>query len=380
MKNPLQLLFVILITSLIVFSCKPSKEETDDLVTADRKPMVTYLGNNIIVPRYQALNDAVKAFDAQVQIFTSSPSSESLIDLRTKFYASYVAWEYVASFEFGPATGSSVNLGTKLINAFPTDTTLIKNKINQNLTSIPVSSGSSYSGFPAIDYLLFWKNLSTQQIVDSFQVSILASKRCNFLKILSSNLKTRINTTYSEWTSGSTPFNVLYSNNTGLDLGSSTSQTINMMVADLENIKNFKIGLPINVSQNVVIDNENVYPFRCEGYHSDSSLVLAKASMEAFRRLFKGVSPSGIDGSGFDDYLVSIGREGLSKQIEDKIELIQTKLDLIQNPISIAIQTPAGKQAVKNVYQEMLDLITLMKVDFPSAVGVIISYGDTDGD
>ncbi len=380
MRNFMRLFLCMLISAIILISCKPSKDEKSTLVTADRKPLVSNLGNNIIVPRYQALNDAINAFDAQVNVFTGSPSTENLMELRTKFYVSYVAWEYVASFEFGPATASNINLGTKMVNVFPTDTALVKNKIIQGSTTIPATNSASYSGFPAIDYLLFWKSLSAEQIVDSFQISSLAIKRCNFLKALSANLKTRVNSTYSDWTSGPSPFNTLYTNNTGLDLGSSTSQTINMMVADLENIKNYKLGLPLNISQNVVIDNANVYPFRSEGYHSDSSLVLAKASMEALRKLYKGISPAGIDGQGFDDYLIAIGRTDLSKQIGDEIELVQTKLNLIPGPISIAIQNPAGKQAVQNAFQEMLNLITLMKVDLPSAVGVIISYGDTDGD
>ncbi|ABG57955.1 imelysin family protein [Cytophaga hutchinsonii] len=364
-----------------VCACKPSKDETSSLKTADRKPLVTNLGNNVILPRYVALNTSVNAFDSEVQIFTAAPTIENLTSLRIKFYQAYIDWEYVACFEFGPAAASTVNLGTKTVNAFPADTAVIKNKIVQGVTAIPPTNSAMYSGFPAIDYLLFAKSLTAQQIVDSFTVSSTAVKRCNYLKTVSSDLKARINTTYTNWTASGANFISLYTNSTGIDLGSATSQTVNMLVADVENIKNFKLGIPLNIIQNVVVgDGSTVNPFKCEGYHSDSSLVLAKASIESLRKLYLGIGADGTDGEGFDNYLEAIDRSGLNVQIKNQIALLQAKLDAIPAPISIAIKNPAGKQAVNEAYTETLHLLVLLKVDMASAIGVMISYGDTDGD
>lgn len=366
---------------MAVCACKPSKEDSSSLKTADRKPLVTNLGNNIILPRYLALNTSINAFDEEVQMFTGNPSVENLKKVRTKFYAAYNNWEYVAAFEFGPAAGNTVNLGTKMVNAFPADTSVIKNKIIQGITSIPLSNSAPYSGFPAIDYLLYGKQLTEQQIADSFYVAATASKRRSYLKVLSSDLKNRINTTYTNWTSAGQNFIGLYTTNTGIDLGSSTSQTVNMMVADVENIKNFKLGIPLNIIQNVPVGGgAAVNPFKCEGYHSDSSLVLAKASIEALRKLYMGIGADGTDGEGFDDYLQAVDRSALDVQIKSQIALVQTKLNAIPAPISIAVANPAGKQAVNEAYAETLNLLTLLKVDMASAIGVMISYGDTDGD
>lgn len=365
---------------MCMFSCKPNDPNPNSLAQADRKPLVENLGDNVILPRYDALNTAINNFDVEVQTFATSPTVPGLEALRVKFFNVYKKWEYVAHFNFGPASAGTVMLQTETINVFPSDTALIRAKIAQGITTIPSTNSTTYSGFPAIDYLLYGKSLTTQQIVDSFTVAATAAKRCNYLKAVSTNLKTKIHTTYLNWTSNGTNFIDLYRNNTGIDLGSSTSQTINMMVADLENCKNFKLGIPLNYAHNVVIDANVVNPFKTEAFHSDSSLVLMKASIESIRLLYLGISPQGENGPGFDDYLEAIGRTALNVQIKNQLDLVQTKLDAISDPISVAIQKPAGKQKVVAAYTETQNLVTLLKVDFASAVGIIISYGDTDGD
>lgn len=382
MRNSITHTFSILFAGacLCLSSCKSKDDNTSNLVQADRKPLVENLGNNVILPRYEALNTAINDFDTEVQSFAASPSLAGLEALRIKFFDAYKKWEYTSQFNFGPASASTVMLQTEIINVFPSDTALIKTKIAQNIASIPSTGSSTYSGFPAIDYLLYGKSLTAQQIVDSFTVSPIATERCNFLKVVSTSLKTKINTTYTNWTASGDNFVQLYTNNTGLDLASSTSQTINMMVSDLENCKNYKLGIPLNIVHNAVIDPNVVNPFKTEAFHSDSSLVLMQESVEAIRQLYMGISPQGIDGQGFDDYLEAIGRTSLNVQIKNQIELLQTKLDLIGEPISIAVTTPTGKQKVTDAYNEAQNLLTILKVDFASAVGIIISYGDTDGD
>lgn len=382
MRNLIMSKFAVLLAGMYVcmLSCKSTDDKPSSIVQADRKPLVENLGNNVILPRYEALNISINEFDTEVQSFAASPSLAGLEALRAKFFIAYKKWEYAAQFNFGPASASTVMLQTESINVFPSDTALIKTKISQGVTTFPLTSSSTYSGFPAIDYLLYGKSLTAQQIVDSFNVSAAASKRCNYLKSLSANLKTKIYTTYTNWTANGTNFVHLYTNNTGIDLGSSTSQTINMMVSDLENCKNYKLGIPLNIVHNAEIDPNVVNPFKTEAYHSDSSLVLLQASIEAIRKLYMGISPQGVDGYGFDDYLEAIGRTALNVQIKNQIELVQTKMDLIGQPISLAVANPAGKQKVQNAYTETQNLLTLLKVDFASAVGIIISYGDTDGD
>ena len=109
------------------------------------------------------------------------------------------------------------------------------------------------------------------------------------------------------------------------------------MVSDIENCKNYKLGIPLNYVHNVVIDPNSVNLFKTEAYHSDSSLVLIKSSIESIRLLYMGISPQGINGQGFDDYLEAIGRKALNVQIKNQIELVQTKLDAIGEPISVAV-------------------------------------------
>ena len=365
---------------LSTFACKHKKDDNGSItktVQADRSPLVKNWGNNVMMPRIDAFNTSVNAFDSEVQVFVGAPSLDNLKALRIKFFDAYTKWQYVAPLDFGPSSNATILLETTTVNAFPSDTTLIKNKISQGATTITSTSGANYSGFPAIDYLLYAKSNTDQQIVDLFTST---PARGDLLKSISARIKTQTTAVNQGWIAGGGNFITLYTDNTGLDLSSSTSQTINMMVADLENVKNYKLGLPISISQNVVVSKTDVHPFSCEAYHSDSSLVLAKASIESLRLEYMGISSQDVDGYGLDDYLEAIGKSSLNSQIKTQIALVQTKLNAISDPISIAVQNADGKQKVNDAYTESLNLLTLLKVDLASAVGVMISYGDQDGD
>lgn len=359
---------------IFLSACKKKNDDPSAVKQADRLPLVSNIGYNVIFPRYLNLQTSFNDFDSEVQLFTASPSIDGLKTLRTKFYKAYIDWEYVAQFEFGPAISSTAKLQTEYVNAFPSDTTLIKSKIAAGVTSISFTGSASYSGFPAIDYLLYGKSLTDQQIVDSFSVSLQATKRCDFFKAISSNLKTRISDAYKNWTSLGANYVAIYTSNVGLDQGSSTALTVNRMIADLETVTNYKLGLPLNISQNVVVDNTIVNPFKCEAYHSDSSLVFTKTSIEAIRRLYLGITKDGVDAVGFDDYLKAIDQTQLNAKIQNQILLVQKKLNEIPAPISIAIQNPAGKKSVQAAYTEMVNLLTLFKGEFASTIGVVISY------
>jgi uncharacterized protein len=368
---------LLIVVCASIFACKPNDDSSNPSKQADRRPLVENLGDSCILPRYQSLNIAMNTFALEVDVFVANPSLTNLTTLRTKFLDVYTKWEYVAPFNFGPAAASNVMLDTRTVNVFPTDTIAIATKIIQGVATVPQTSSTTYSGFPAIDFLLYGNILTDEQVVDSFAMSI---NRCNYLKALCTHIKSKANTASLNWATGGSNFNNLYRNNTGLDLGSSTSQTINMMVYDIENCKNFKLGIPLNISQNTVIDPNVVNPSKSEGYYSESSTVLLLASIESIRTLYMGISTTGVDGYGFDDYLIAIDRAALNTQIKFQLNVVQTKLNAIGEPIAVAVQYPAGKQKVVDAYNETQNLLTLLKVDFASAVGILISYGDTDGD
>ena len=72
------------------------------------------------------------------------------------------------------------------------------------------------------------------------------------------------------------------------------------------------------------------------------------------------------------------GSASLSVEINNQINDILTNLLAINDPLSNEIMT--NKDDVTTCYSKLQELVPLMKVDMTSALGVLITYQDNDGD
>jgi predicted lipoprotein len=151
---------------------------------------------------------------------------------------------------------------------------------------------------------------------------------------------------------------------------------VNQFCYDLEVLKNASIAIPAGKRSLGVL-----YPEKCEGYFSKSSLTLAKARFQALRNLYMGNSKTGT-GIGFDDYLTHLnavyGNQSLHQTIVNKFDDAQLALQDI--PESLAESVSNQSATVDKAYAELQQLVVLLKVDMTSVLGVQITYQDNDGD
>ena len=101
------------------------------------------------------------------------------------------------------------------------------------------------------------------------------------------------------------------------------------------------------------------------------------AHLAALQNIYKGAS-----GLGFDDYLVSTNAKYNGGSLNDAI-IVQfasatAKLQALTDPLSANIQ--ANNTAVVAAYTELQKLTVLLKTDMTSSLGILITYGDNDGD
>ena len=68
----------------------------------------------------------------------------------------------------------------------------------------------------------------------------------------------------------------------------------------------------------------------------------------------------------------------LSDVINTQMDLIITELNSLNDPLSNEVTQ--NKPAVSNAYDYMQQLVPYIKVDMTSALGVLITYQDNDGD
>jgi predicted lipoprotein len=377
MRSVLKINIVCCIISLLCFSssCKKKDKSTNPDTTKDdfdRKAMLTNVGNNVILPAYQNFNRSCVKLDSTIVDFNLSPDITKLSNLQSIFKDTYRVWQSSSSFGFGPADDAYLSKNT---NTFPTDSV----KINSNLNStynLDAISNLDARGLPAMDYLLFGLATDNNSILIKYTTDGQATKRKQYLAALSAALKTNISTVLSNWSAGGNYMNT-FLNATGTDVGSSLGQFINQLDFDLEILKNYKLGVPLGKQS-----MGTPFPAKVEAYYNGISSELALLQIKSIENIYLGKSIQGVDGQGLDDYLIKINAQynggSLNDAIKNQFSAAITKLQVVPDPLSNNITS--NPTVVNAAYIEIQKLVVLLKTDLPSALGVLITYEDTDGD
>lgn len=361
MKN---IFFVFTIFSLVLFACN-KEDEVEDKLDFDKKGMLTNYGNNVIFPRYQKLEDDLNKLQSEVANFMTTSTLPNFSAVKSAFNTTYLSWQAVSYFQFGPAEN---NVLRSVFNVFPVDTV----KINANIASGSYVLGSAGNtdaiGLPALDYLL--NRGATEAASFAYFSGNHSSNKKQYVQDVVNQLSVTLTNVVNEW-SGS--YKATFNNADGTSQGSSLSEMINALNYDFERfIRDGKVGIPLGVRS-----LGTPLPEKTEAYFGGKSLELCKESISQLKAYFNGGS-----GKGLDDYLAHLEAKHGSDPLEDKInsqfDAILVKLNALSNPISQEVV--ANQSGVQEVYNEMQKLVILLKVDLSSALSVLITYQDNDGD
>ena len=348
-----------LVAGILLYSCTEETPLTSK-VDFDRKAMLTNWADNILLPAFENFDQQAQALDNSVKTYYQKSDQQSLQSLREQFVDTYKAFQQVKPFEAGPSEDVSLRAS---LNTFPTDTAKIAYNIINDVTDLSAASHLTARGFPALDYLLF-----------SSSADLHESKTQAYLSILVKDITTLASEVNSRWKSKRTDF----INASGTDLGSSLGQMVNAINKDYEIVKNAKIGFPAGKRT-----LGKTYPHTCEAYFSGISIDLAIANIQAIENFFQGIS---FDGNAKDlsleDYIIALGtttnQGNLDEVINDQFGLAISALKNINSQLSVAVDTETD--AVDAAYLAIQQNVRYLKVDMPSAMGVLITYQDNDGD
>ncbi len=371
MRIGLRFLFVILLISSLLFSLNSCSDGAGPGESFDRTALLTNYSNNLIIPRYQTLVDQSNALSTAVNDFTAVPNLSNLQALRATFQSSYLAWQACSFFEFGPA--ADVALRTYL-NTFPTDTALINSNISAGGYNLDAASNIDATGFPAMDFLLFGTGNTEQDVLPYFNQQDSIARR-QYLIDISDQIQMLSTNVLTNWQNS---YGAEFISRNGTDVGSSLSLLINEMNRDYERfIRDGKVGIPLGVRSLGTPQLDKI-----ETPYSQISIELATESLNQMQTAFNGISPTGIEGLGLNDYLDAVGAshngEDLSVKINDQFQLILTELSNLNEPFQNEILN--NKPAVQSTYDRMQQLVVYFKVDMTSALGILITYQDSDGD
>lgn len=355
-----------------VISCrKPQHDDNTPADNFDRTALLSNIGNNIIIENYGVLKAGVDSLYDLALLFNSTADLNNLQLLRNCFVNSYQSWMHCSVFEFGPAADVGLRLS---VNTFPLDTSGVNANIANGTWDFTDAGNADAIGFPALDFLLYGSSGNDNDVITAFQNS---QSRKNYLLDVVTDLQNKINGTYNGWLASDGNYINSFMTSTSLSSGGSISNLVNQLNFDYEVLKNARVGIPLGKKTlNVAM------PSKCEAVYSGISLSLAVEQVKAIKNIFTGTSRAGVKGKGFDDYLDDLQAQtngtALSVAIKNKLDEIITALQNIPGPLSDAVVN--NTTTVDYAYTKLMQGLVLLKTDFPSALGVLITYGDNDGD
>lgn len=366
-----KLFFVVISFSVFIFACKKDKNEDAELKdNFDKGGMLTNIANNIILPNYKVFQVDLDSLQQSAARFTNQPDAGNLSDLQNKFKVAYRSYQWCSTYEFGPA---ETYIFRTNLNTFPCDTVQIKSNIIAGSYDLTVVSNLDAKGLPALDYLLFNINSDNNKVLELYTTSSNAANAKKYLNDIISESKTVLNNVINGWSS----YVSIFVSSTGSDIGSSTGLLVNQLNFDFEILKNFRIGIPLG-KKNL----GTPMPNQVEALYSGISMDLALEHINAIQYLYLGKSKNGSDGIGLDDYLVYLQSPYssglLSDAIKNRLNSCISQMQLIPNPLSAAVVN--NTSLVDAAYNEIQQQVILFKVDMPSALGILITYQDNDGD
>lgn len=356
-----KLIFLVVLSCVFVFSSC-----TDDDSTAndnfDRKAMLSNIGNQVIVPQFNQLQEDINVLLNLTQAFNTDPSESNLQKVQDQYVVCYHQWQACNFYDFGPSFTNAIRIFT---NSYPTDILTIQDNIDSQDYDLKAASNLNAIGFPALDYLLFGIN---EARIDLYVESDVARQ---YLLDVVSEVNDVISEVNDEWT---TNYIITFENAEGTDVGSSLGQLVNELTKHVEKyLRDGKIGIPLGI-RNL---NEPL-PSHIEArYKGDISLSMCKANLMAIKEMFNGGT-----GSGIDDYLNALGAQhidaSLAEAINNYIDNCIEKIDLI--PVSLKEAVISNPAEVAEAYVALQQLTVILKNDMTSALGILITYQDNDGD
>lgn len=337
----------------------------------DRQAMLRNYADNLVKPACGDLQTQANLLVTAVTGFNVSPSASTLGALQTAWVSAYTAWQYANAYNFGPAGEEGLKKGLiEEIGTFPAGETKIENTVSAGIWNLQDFNRDA-RGFPAIEYLVFGKNQSLDEVSAAF---VADPNRRNYLAALSEDLRDRIADVVIAW---NTTYRDEFVANDGTDVGSSTSQLYNEFVRSYEAIKNFKLGLPLGKRPGQV----QAEPQLVEAYYSGQSLAMLKTHLTAIENIWYGRAKNGQDGTGFREYLESVqGGNDLIVSTEAQLAALKAALAAVPDTPALSEQIAGDKTKLEALYTELQKMTRFFKSDMSSLLGIAITYSSGDGD
>lgn len=334
----------------------------------DREALFTSLSNDVILPAFLDFVDEAEELHQKAHDYQDSPSLTALDSLQAAWFRAKFASKRIEQLKFGPLNETKMY---SLVDKWPTNNDFIEEFIagtDAFTASYINGKGATSKGLPAIEYLIF-SETGDDSVHEAMQSDL---RRIQYVSACTENLYQKTQEIASLWSPLGENYIDLYSTNTQSGLEGSLSLTVNQMSTHIEYMMVTKLGKPLGKDF-----DDMVNPLKLEAWRSKKSKDCLVQNLQIFNDLM-----SGKNGPGFADYLdyLEAKKDGqdLSEAILQQTEKVITDLEAINGSIYETIQSDPN--SIDIVYNDLKDLLVLIKVDMTSALSVTLTFSDNDGD
>lgn len=362
---------MVALAALGVWSCSNKKNEkpNTDANELNRQAVLKHIADHIIMPGYANFSAKLDTMIASSEAFAANPTQSTLAKFRQTWLNAYVEWQKVELIDVGPTNDHTLRF---YFNIYPTDTTLLEDRINQGGTNL-VTSGRFILGFPALDYMLYGYG-SDAQTLARYTSAEDAAQRIVMLRNNVKEMQQRFYLIYNAWKDNYK--DDIFVKEAGVNAGAPFNIMINGYVLNYEKyIRTGKIATAAGV-----FSSGTLFPEKVEAYYKkDLSLLLAQTAHQASIDFFNGKSVlNGQEGPSLKTYLIALKRQDLVDAINAKFAAAHTELSKLKP--NFAEEVANNNQAMLNTFDAMQAVVPLLKNDMANAMSVGITYVDNDGD
>lgn len=363
------ILFILSII-LIISACQKSAVNKTDVVLDSRGELLENVTNNIIIPAYENLKSDIDNLSQSAIDFTNNPDLSTISILRNAWLNAYVSWQRVEMFTIGKA--EEINY-IKSMNTYPCNTTQINNNLLSQSYDLNTSNFPSWSaqGFPALDYMLYGLDSDSNMILNYYTGND-GEKYLSYLNDLIAQMSSNTTLVVQDWQNNKTNF--INSD------GNTATSSFNVLTNDFiyyyeKGLRANKIGIPCGVWNGF-----QPYEIGIEAYYrKDISKHLALTSLNACRDFFmgRGVN-SEMLGVSYADILSENGESSLSSEIINAIN--EAEIAITNLASNFRLQLTQDQTNMLYAYDEIQDVVALLKVKMLNSLDVTVDYQDSDGD
>jgi predicted lipoprotein len=338
--------------------------------TASRSEVLTNITNNIIIPAHENLRIEIENLKSKAEEFTNNPNTQNISELRNSWLKAYISWQAVEMFNIGKAEEIDY---LKTMNTYPCNPTRINNNIESQSYNLNESTFPSWTvqGLPALDYMLYGLEADSNLILDYYLGSD-GSKYLAYLNDVIIQMENNTNLIINDWQANKESF--ISSN------GITATSSLNLLTNDFiyyyeKGLRANKVGIPSGVWNGF-----QIYEIGVEAYYRKNiSKQLCLKALNSCKDFFNGkhINSESI-GASYKDLLAQNGESNLGNNIITELEEAESAINNLDD--NFRKQLLENNTNMLNTYDELQDVVPMLKVQMLYSLNITVDYQDSDGD